>query len=224
MLPEPRKDHPSKEQIALLPPFNGLAPERIFVVRTLSEIRAASDAIHSERFVGFDTESKPTWSKDTPRTGPHIIQFALSDRAYIIQVPLGGLADPLRSVIESKHVVKIGFGLKSDRGPLLRNLGVRLQTTVELSHVLRSLRYKQALGVKAAVAVVLGQRLNKPKSITTSNWALPTLSARQLEYAANDAFAALMVFRAMGSPYSPTEPLVVSPTLRDNTTEHGFLS
>lgn len=202
-----RKDRPSKEQVAQLPPFDGLTLDRIFIVRNLSQLKAASAAIHAERFVGFDTESKPTWSKDEPRTGPHIIQFALSDRAYIVQVPLGVLADPLREIIESENIVKIGFGLNSDRGPLFRNLGFRLKTTVELSHSLRVLRYKQRLGIKAAVAIVLGKNLHKPKSITTSNWALPKLSARQLEYAANDAFAALKVFRAIGSPYTPAYPV-----------------
>lgn len=201
-----RKVRPSKEQIAQLPPFDGLALNRIFVIKTLPQLIAASEAIHSERFVGFDTESKPTWSKDAPRTGPHVIQFALRDRAYIIQVPLGVLAEPIRSIIESEHIVKVGFGLNSDRGPIFQNLGFRLKTTVELSHVLRTLHYKQKLGAKAAVAIVLGKNLNKPKSITTSNWALPKLSARQLEYAANDAFAALRVFREIGSPYSPAVP------------------
>lgn len=206
-----RKDHPSKEHIAQLPPFDGLTLDRIFVVRTLSQLKLAAEAIHFERFVGFDTETKPTWSNDVPRTGPHVIQFALSDRAYIIQVPLGKLAEPLREIIESEHIVKVGFGLNSDRGPLLRNLGYRLKTTVELSHALRALHYKQRLGAKAAVAIVLGRNLPKPKSITTSNWALPKLSARQLEYAANDAFAALRVFRAIGSPYASAAPLTSMP-------------
>ncbi|MBL0283794.1 MAG: 3'-5' exonuclease domain-containing protein 2 [Zoogloea sp.] len=204
-----RKDRPSKEQVAQLPPFDGLTLDRIFVVRSLSQLKAASAAIHAERFVGFDTESKPTWSKDEPRTGPHVIQFALSDRAYIVQVPLGLLADPLREIIESENIVKIGFGLNSDRGPLFRNLGFRLKTTVEMSHSLRVLRYKQKLGIKAAVAIVLGKNLHKPKSITTSNWELPKLSASQLEYAANDAFAALKVFRAMGSPYTSASRIVM---------------
>lgn len=201
-----RKDRPSQDEIAKLPPFDGLPLHRIFVIKTLSELKLASEAIHSERFVGFDTESKPTWSNDVPRTGPHVIQFALSDRAYIIQAPLGELAEPLRSIIESERIVKVGFGLNSDRGPLLRNLGFRLKTTVELSHALRVLNYKQKLGAKAAVAIVLGKNLPKQRSVTTSNWALPKLSARQLDYAANDAFAALQVFRAIGSPYSSAAP------------------
>ena len=156
--------------------------------------------MRAERFVGFDTESRPTWSSDVPRTGPHLIQFALSDRAYVVQAPFGELTEALRVILESEDIVKVGFGLKSDRGLLLHSLGARLHAVVEMTAVLRSLRYKQALGVKAAVAIVLGQRLPKSKSVTTSNWANPKLSTRQLEYAANDAFAALKIFKAMGSP------------------------
>ena len=65
---------------------------------------------------------------------------------------------------------------------------------------LRTLGYKDALGVKAAVAVVLGQRLQKSKSVTTSNWAMHELSPKQLQYAANDAFAALAIFCSSPAP------------------------
>jgi hypothetical protein len=39
----------------------------------------------------------------------------------------------------------------------------------------------------------------KSKSVATSNRAAPALSPNQLLYAANDAFAALMVFPTLGS-------------------------
>ena len=57
--------------------------------------------------------------------------------------------------------MKVGFGLKSDRGSLLRSLGIKVGALVELTETLRALRYKHALGAKAAVAIVLGQRLQK---------------------------------------------------------------
>jgi ribonuclease D len=47
------------------------------------------------------------------------------------------------------------------------------------------------------VAVVLGKRLPKSKKITTSNWASPDLSPQQLQYAANDAHASLMIYGAL---------------------------
>ena len=52
-------------------------------------------------------------------------------------------------------------------------------------------------GLKVAVAVVLGQRFIKSKKATTSNWANPTLTPQQLQYAANDAHASLLVYKAL---------------------------
>jgi ribonuclease D len=197
-----RLERPTTEQIALLPPFAGLVLDRIHVLKSPAQFKAALREIETERFVGFDTESKPTFTSDAPRDGPHVIQIALSEQAFIVQVNEQMPLDFLGTVIESESIIKVGFGLKSDRGPLNTKFGLKLSGTVELTQILRSLRYKNALGVKAAVAIVLGQKLLKQKSVTTSNWALPTLHPRQLLYAANDAFAALKVFHALGSPYA----------------------
>jgi ribonuclease D len=53
------------------------------------------------------------------------------------------------------------------------------------------------MGVKAAVAVLFGQRYLKSKRAATSNWAQRTLSDSQVLYAANDAWAALCVYHAL---------------------------
>ena len=198
-------ERPTKEQIALLPPFAGLSLNQIVVLRSPAQFEDAYRAIEREKFVGFDTETKPTFTKSAEAIGPHVVQFALRNRAFIVQLGKEPPLPFLKSVIESQEIVKVGFGLKSDRGPLFRSLGVKVGAAVELTGTLRALRYKQALGAKTAVAIVLGQRLQKSKSVTTSNWASPTLKPNQLLYAANDAYAALCVFRALGSPYSSAE-------------------
>jgi ribonuclease D len=56
------------------------------------------------------------------------------------------------------------------------------------------------MGAQAAVALLFGQRFAKPRRLTTTNWANLELSERQLLYAANDAYAAIRVFEALGSP------------------------
>jgi ribonuclease D len=206
-------ERPTKEQIALLPPFPGLTLSQIVVLQSPAQFEDAYVAIESEKFVGFDTETKPTFTKGAGETGPHVVQFALRDRAFIVQLDRGQPLPFLTSVIESRAIVKVGFGLKSDRGPLLRRLGIEFGAAVELTETLRALRYKHALGAKAAVAIVLGQRLQKSKSATTSNWASPTLKSSQLLYAANDAYAALSVFRALGSPYAPTGSPTPNPSI-----------
>jgi ribonuclease D len=195
------RERPTREQIAELPPFDPLPLERIVVVETAEQAEAALRAMTRARFVGFDTESKPTFTRDAVRDGPHVIQFATAEQGFIVQVNDRTPIAFLREVLESEAIVKVGFGLDSDRGPLEHKLHTRLRASVEVSQVLRSLGHKQALGAKAAVAVVLGRRLTKSKSVTTSNWGAARLTPQQLLYAANDAYAALKVFEAMGSPY-----------------------
>ena len=57
---------------------------------------------------------------------------------------------------------------------------------------------RKDMGVKGAVAVMFKQRFIKSKKATTSNWANAQLTEAQLVYAANDAYAALRVFNALG--------------------------
>jgi ribonuclease D len=210
---------PTKEDINRMPLFEGLPPSRIHVVKSLTQVEFAIRALTEARFVGFDTETKPTFTKEAVRDGPHVIQFATQKHAFIVQVDLSTPVDFLKSVIESSAIVKVGFGLKSDRGPLRRKLGIRLGEVVDLSHAVRRLGYRQAVGVKVAVAVVLGRRLRQFKSVTTSNWALPKLRPNQLIYAAEDAYAALAVFHAMGMPYTPTAPTAPNPVLQGTRDE-----
>ena len=201
---------PSKEDIALLPPFEGLPLDRIHVVSSPAQIKFARRKLEEARFIGFDTESKPVFTKEAVRDGPHVVQLATLEHAFIVQVNPTVPHEFLKEIIESTEIVKVGFGLKSDRGPLRRKLGISFGSSVDLAHAVRKLGYHQAVGVKAAVAIVLERKLQKTKSITTSNWALHRLRPNQLLYAANDAHAAIAIFHAMGMPYTPVETVAPS--------------
>jgi RNA polymerase sigma factor for flagellar operon FliA len=59
------------------------------------------------------------------------------------------------------------------------------------------------------VARFFGQRLQKSRKITTTNWALPRLSDKQIQYAADDAHVALRIYRhwrANPPPPMPPKP------------------
>ncbi|WP_339847627.1 3'-5' exonuclease [uncultured Halopseudomonas sp.] len=198
------KPHPTKEEIALLPAFEGLQLNQIVLLESPEQFKDALALIQAAGVVGFDTESKPVFIKGGKNHGPDVVQIALDDRAYIVPIGTNPPIEFLKAVLGSKDIIKVGFGLKSDRAHLRRKFGVLLQGDVELTQPLRALGYRQRLGAKAAVAVVLGQNLKKSKSVTTSNWAMRPLQKSQLLYAANDAFSALKIFRALGSPHQLT--------------------
>ena len=192
-----KKIAPSKEETALLPPFTGLAIDRIFVPATAAEFAAARDAILDAAMVGFDTESKPTFKAGDVSEGPHVVQFALPTKAYIFQLHRPDALACLAPVLASEDVLKVGFGLQSDHAQVHAKLGLRMQGVIDLNQNFRRMGYGSSMGVRAAVGVMLQQYFHKSKKITTTNWALPHLSERQLLYAANDAYAALKVMDAL---------------------------
>jgi ribonuclease D len=95
-------------------------------------------------------------------------------------------------------VDKAGFGLGDDRKRIVHKLGIEPQGILELNAVFRERGYRKDMGVKGAVAVLFNQRFIKSKKAATSNWANTRLSEAQLVYAANDAYAAIRVWQALG--------------------------
>lgn len=182
-----------------LPPYSGLSMANVRLVRTEADAAEALAALLQADTLGFDTESKPTFAKGEVSTGPHLVQLATDDVAWLFQTstPAGNAAalTVLRPVLESDTILKVGFGLGDDVRRLRAKLGLELRSVLDLSTALRRRGERNPLGAKSAVARFLGQRLQKSKRITTTNWSLPRLSEQQLKYAADDAHAALRIYR-----------------------------
>lgn len=192
-----KKFAPSKDEIALLPPFVGLTLEHIHVPTTEKEFASAAAAIIAAGIAGFDTESKPTFVTGDVSEGPHVVQFALHHKAYLFQLHRAEGLPFLLELLQSEQLIKVGFGLKSDRGHIRAKLGIHFNAVVDLNTVFSMDGYHKEMGVRAAVGLVLKQRFAKSRHVTTSNWSQPQLTAQQMLYAANDAYAALKVLEAL---------------------------
>jgi len=188
----------TKAETALLNSFQGLPLECIHIPKTVEAIERASREIAKSGVAGFDTESKPTFNAGEKSRGPHVVQFALRDRAFIFQLHRPGCRTLVSDLLQSERILKVGFGLRNDRGQIRSSLGVTLRAILDLDHIFRKQGYKGQIGVRAAIGAVLKQSFRKSKRVTTSNWAAPELTPAQLLYAANDAFAALRVMEALG--------------------------
>ena len=192
-----KKIAPTKAEIALLEAFVGLTLERIHVPTNSAEFASATAEIKAAGIVGFDTESRPTFVTGDVSEGPHVVQFALHDRAYLFQLNRSEGHPFLMELLQSDNVIKVGFGLRSDRGHVRAKLGVHFNAVVDLNTVFSMDGYHKEMGVRAAVGLVLKQRFAKPRHVTTSNWSQPQLTPQQMRYAANDAYAALKVLEAL---------------------------
>ncbi len=192
-----KKIAPTKSEIALLEPFVGLTLERIRVPTSMEEFASATAAIKAAGIAGFDTESKPTFVTGEVSTGPHVVQFALHDRAYLFQVHRAEGLPFLRELLHSDEVIKVGFGLKSDSGQIFKKFGIKFGGVADLNTVFSMQGYQKEMGVRNAVGLMFKQRFAKSKRITTTDWSQRELTQQQMLYAANDAYAALKVLEAL---------------------------
>ena len=205
---KPMNEHfptPSRDEIALLEPFERLALAQIELVSTGAHAEQVLAALAGVQVLGFDTESKPTFARNEVSEGPHVVQLATSKRGYVFQLHDPQCRATVAGLLASAAVTKVGFGLGDDRRRITSKLGVEPQGVLDLNDIFRRNGYRKDMGVRGAVAVVFNRRFIKSRKATTSNWANPRLSEAQLVYAANDAYAALRVFDAMDQdePKSP---------------------
>ena len=189
---------PDKDQIALLEPFERLGLNQIQLVANAQQAADALQELAGVSALGFDTESKPTFAKNEASGGPHIVQLSTLDKAWIFQLEDADCRRAVALLLEAPALIKAGFGLGDDRRRIISKLGVDPQGVLDLNTVFRERGYRKDMGVRGAVAVLFNQRFIKSRKATTSNWANVRLTEAQLIYAANDAYAALRVFEALG--------------------------
>lgn len=189
---------PAPEEIALLEPFERIGLDRIALVGSAREAERAAETLMRNGVWGFDTESKPTFNAGQDSEGPHVVQLATLDQAFVFQLHDARCRAVVGDLLAQSGIVKAGFGLHDDKRRIEFKLGVEPRDVLDLDTVFRQHGYRRQMGIKAAVAVLFGRRYLKSKRAATSNWAQRNLSASQVLYAANDAWAALRVYHALG--------------------------
>ena len=155
------------------------------------------------RYLGFDTESRPTFHKGQKSHGISIIQISSATCCYIFQMRNIRDPAPLAKVIDHPQIIKIGVGLRGDRSQLKSNFHFHPAAFVDLAPIFRPLGRKNDAGSKQLVALVMKQRLRKSKRASTSNWAVERLTPAQMQYASDDAFSSLDVYLRLREEFEP---------------------
>lgn len=195
MTPHPSPPH--KTEIEEYEPFEGLGLQSIYIVSEARQADLAYADLMGAGLVGFDTESKPTFNKGQVSEGPHVLQFATAEKAYIFQSHCVESHPVIMELLKSTELTKVGFGLGGDLSQIFNRFGIRPGSLIDLDRTFKQLGYRNAVGAKTAVAMLFNRKFLKSKSVTTSNWSMRELTDRQLIYAANDAYAALKVYHAL---------------------------
>lgn len=187
---------PTKEQIRELPLYAGLTLRDINIVENEQQAAQALTVLQAVDCLGFDTESKPIFRKGEVSPGPTLIQLATVSTAFLFPVRFPAALAAAHSVLSNAKIKKVGFGISGDIKELRNKLDIHLANAENLSVTLKQLVHeKSQIGARAAVAMVLQQRLGK--GAQKSNWDIYPLKKAQILYAANDAHAAICVAHAL---------------------------
>jgi ribonuclease D len=173
----------SHEEMAKLPirRYEG----EVRLVAAPDELEREAAAIRRERVLGFDTETRPAFTKGESYP-PSLVQLAGEAVVWILRLQRVDCTVVLKQVLES-DVIKAGIGIADDLRQLQKLFQFDAAAVADVG-ALAKRRGVEQTGLRNLAGIVLGMRI--PKGKRTSNWAAPRLTRQQIGYAALDAWAA----------------------------------
>lgn len=181
----------TSEEINVLPlmTFSG----RISLINTPEEVPDVFKEIQKHPVAGFDTETRPSFHKGQIYKAS-LMQIAVPGQVFLIRLQHTGITPAIIEFLESDLVGKSGVGIRDDIHALRRLKQFEPKGFIELSALAKAAGL-QVESVKKLTALLLGFRISK--SAQTSNWDAATLTQKQIEYAATDAWVCLELYQKL---------------------------
>lgn len=181
------------------------------------ELTKAVAYLRRQRIIGFDTESRPSFSADQPHYGVSLLQLSGHGKAFLFRVKKCGMPKTLCRILSDPQIIKVGAAVNDDVRGLKRVHGFNPDGFVDLQKIGWEYGIKDK-AVKKLAANILGIRISKTQQL--SNWEADTLSEAQQKYAATDAWVCremyLKLMKSEKHPLTPEQLLPNPPKTESN--------
>ncbi len=181
----------SKEEINDLPLF--YYSGKVSLVRSEGDLARAEGVLRNEPVLGFDTETRPSFCKGKTYS-PTLVQLATAEEVFLFHLKWLPLSPALVRLFEDESIVKTGVAVHDDMRFLAKISPFTPRRVVDLGDAARRNQVENQ-GLRGLVACFLGLRISKSEQC--SNWGNKELSARQIRYAATDAWTSRAVYLQM---------------------------
>ena len=177
-------------------------PGKIYVIDSVgAEFNRAIAYLRSQKVIGFDTETRPTFTPSQPRYGVALLQLSGPDKAFLFRINKMGMHRRLCNLLASPKILKIGAAIHDDIRGLQKHRDFVAGGFVDLQKIVWEWGIRDK-SVKKMAAIILGIRISKTQQL--SNWEAETLSESQCKYAATDAWVCReMYLKLMKSEKNP---------------------
>lgn len=156
-----------------------------------AEFNRAIAYLRSQKVIGFDTETRPTFTPAQPRYNVSLLQLSGPDRAYLFRLNKMGMHRRLCNLLASEKIVKVGAAIHDDIRGLQKLHGFNPGGFVDLQKIGWEWGIRDK-AVKKMSAIILGFRISKTQQL--SNWEADVLSESQCKYAATDAWVCRQMY------------------------------
>lgn len=181
----------SKEEVNTLPVV--LFQGQITIVDDLSKVNDAIAVLRKQKIVGIDTETKPSFKKGLLHKVA-LLQISTTDHCFLFRLNVIPFPKDLGDFLSDASVKKIGLALKDDFAALNKHHIFKPANVVDLQSIVKSYGILE-MGLQKIFAIVFHQKISKSQRLT--NWESPVLTDPQQRYAATDAWAALIIYKAL---------------------------
>ncbi len=183
--------------------------EIVLVDREGEQLDQALRYLKRQRVLGFDTETRPTFSPDQHSTGTALLQLSGGGRAFLFRLKKIGLPKPLAAILANPSIVKVGAATLDDVRGLQKITPFSPKGFVDLQSIVSEYGIRDK-SVKKMTAIILGVKISKAQQL--SNWEAEHLSESQQRYAATDAWVCReMYLKLMASEKHPLTPEQLNP-------------
>lgn len=181
----------SKEQVAELE--TAVFPGRIIVIQSESEAEKAVSYLEKFELIGFDTETRPSFTKGVVRKIA-LMQLSTNDTCFLFRLNLIGIPECLIRLLIASDITKIGLSLKDDFAAIRKRIQLEPKGFIELQSFVKKFGIENN-GLQRIYAILFGERISKGQRL--SNWEADILTEAQQKYAALDAWACLQIYNKL---------------------------
>jgi len=167
----------------------------VSVLESTKGVDEAVQYLSKFKFLGFDTESKPTFVKGkTNINGIALLQLSTDKKAFLFRLNKFEMTESLKKLLENPNILKVGSATHGDI-PIIAKLykkgDFHPKGFVDIQIVGKK-HGIETVGLAKLTAILLNFRISKRQQL--SNWEANELTDAQINYAATDAWACYKLY------------------------------
>ncbi len=166
---------------------------RIIVILTAGETEKAVNYLLSQKILGVDTETRPSFKKGF-QYKVSLLQVSTEDTCFLFRLKHTGMTPAIIRLLEDRTVPKIGLSWHDDLNSLHKLANFRPGLFIDLQDHVREIGIED-MSLQKLYANMFGQKISKKMQL--SNWERDILDDKQKLYAATDAWACIMLYKEL---------------------------